>query len=50
MALIEREKALIVAKYIRTGSVTTIKRWVNTMMQKHHLHAITSYIGIICLW
>ena len=40
MAFSEREKARIVAKYTRTGPVTTTQRWVNTRMQKkHRLHA-----------
>ena len=34
MAISEREKALIVAKYIQTGSVTTTQRWGKTRMQK----------------
>ena len=34
MAFTEREKARIVAKYIRTGSATTTQRLVSTRMQK----------------
>ena len=34
MEFTEREKARIVAKYIRTGSVTTTQHWVNPRTQK----------------
>ena len=41
MAFIEPEKALIVAKYIRPGSVTTTHRWFQTRMQKTALERNT---------